>query len=221
MKEKPVIFGTDMVRAILDGRKSQTRRVLKPQPRVLHRTGDGFSYYWTACDYIIEKSLVELMDVEAAHVVWCDDTAPQEYFVRRCPYGHVGDRLWVRERHAFIAPHIYSAPIEQCDIEYYADNPVPYPGDWPAEAARGNPDAPKWRSSIFMPRWASRITLEITGAHIERLQQIGGSDAWAEGGMTVAQFIDLWNRINARRGYVWDTNPWVYVIEFERIQNDK
>jgi len=235
VKERPILFSGDMVRAILEGRKTQTRRVIKPQPIPCE---DG-SFDWRGDNYEI---------------------LPR----RLCPYGREGDRLWVRETWAAIWPDVYDVPLEKCNIEYRADINALYPGNWPADEARGNPEAPKWRPSIFMPRWASRITLDVTSITVERIQDISEEDASAEGcnlewyrdeagsgeiwpcplcqgwqvypalganlGVTEndcdecntsrKMFKHLWNSINDKRGYSWDSNPWVWVVEFRIVTND-
>ena len=199
MKEKPIIFSTQAVRAILDGRKTQTRRVIKPE--------------WYRC-----LDFDEPEDINNALV--------------QCPYGQIGDRLWVRETWGAISPDEELRPLSECRIEYRADLPVgstDYPGGWPADEAHGNDDAPKWRSSIHMPRWASRITLEIVDVRVEKLQNITCFDCTAEGvhyrEVVKKQctafpqdyhrtFAELWDEINAKRGYSWASNPWVWVISF-------
>ena len=204
MNEHPIIFSTEMVRAILSGRKTHTRRVMKPQP-----TFDGVD--WIRFGDDIRQN-------------WCLD----------CPFGKIGDRLWVRETWGAVSQTEESAPLEECKIEYRADLPsgsTDYPGEWPADEARGSDIAPKWRPSIHMPRWASRITLEIVKVRVERVQEISLEDSKAEGmpaysmAMGVLsdnppdprwKFIGLWNSINAKRGFGWDSNPWVWVIEFKR-----
>ena len=117
-------------------------------------------------------------------------------------------------------------------IEYRADSENPYPGEWPPDEARGNPDAPKWRASIHMPRWASRITLRVTDVRIERVQDTSEDDARAEG-VTLnpspvhriscyrLAFNLLWDSIYAERGDSWLSNPWVWVIEFERVEAEQ
>jgi hypothetical protein len=144
----------------------------------------------------------------------------------KCPY-EIGTRLWVRETWGAVWPDEYPVPLEQCKIEYKADTNNPYPGDWPADEARGNDDAPKWRASIHMPRWASRLSLEIVSVRVERVQEISFDDAIAEGvcadphgvrSESRRWFSELWDSINAKRGYGWDVNPWVWVIEFKVIE---
>lgn len=155
---------------------------------------------------------------------------------RNCPYA-AGMKLWVRETWAPVSPDEYSRPVEECNIEYRADSGAPYPGDWPEDEARGNDEAPKWKPSIFMPRWASRITLEVVSVRVERLQDISEGDAIAEGLIQRPDwpevqwacvngnywrdprqsFRTLWDSINAKRGYGWNSSPWCWVVEFKRI----
>jgi hypothetical protein len=151
------------------------------------------------------------------------------------PYGKPGDTLWVRETWGAVSPTDEPVPLAlgQCEIEYRADLPpgcTDGPGEWPADA-RDDPEAPKWRPSIHMPRWASRITLRITGVRVERLQDISEDDARAEGcpypPEWAGRFMDrdetaktwfksIWNQINGPAA--WDDNPWVWVIAFERVK---
>ena len=184
MKERPILFSTEMVKAILEGRKTQTRRVLRDTTE--HR-GEQYNPAY------IER--------------WKND----EGWAKICPYGKVGDRLWVRETFC-----------DDC-----IQDPVPHRVCY--KANRENQPASdfctKWKPSIFMPRWASRITLEITNIRVERVQDIGVKDALAEGvkydvsvrgGDPVSRYQDLWDSINGEK-YPWSSNPWVWVIEFKRI----
>ncbi len=216
MEERPILFSGEMVSAILDGRKTQTRRVIKPQPPAL----------WDAC--------------AACAGCFCFYRAsdPDFHGYKKCPYGQPGDRLWVRETWASLdsVDHLSPKDIEllcrdagyktgPCgDLWYQADNSYRQWGD--DKQTKG-----KWRPSIHMPRWASRINLEITDVRVERLQDITEDDAVAEGvqyfitsgKMTRSEmsmrsaFADLWDSINFKRGYGWDTNPWVWVVEFKRL----
>lgn len=235
MKERPILFSGPMVRAILDGRKTQTRRVLKPD------TKD----YWNSC-----------------------------------PYGVTGDRLWVRETSAIISVDGCSVFIARAErmppgktlaqtdggLEIFSVEPGV--AAWAAKHA----DCERWKPSIFMPRWASRIALEITNVRMERLQEISEEDAEAEGcepHVSAASGVDvpwwqgyedlgdgelihqqfhgtmpppwmvdpkrmkelphlnydarrafeiLWNSINAKRA-PWGSNPWVWVLTFKQVQS--
>lgn len=199
IEERPILFSDDMVQVTLDGRKTQARRVVKPQPD--------------------EDGLVKPLDQDQ----W-EDTSAKSY---RCRYGEPGDRLWVRE---FF--HLGTCP----------NDPSPGLARYSDGSAKLHKDAPsgsmdwcrmwKKRPSIRMPRWASRITLEITGIRVERLQDISEEDAKAEGvtirtdariashflegeqGPAQLEFYALWDSISK---HPWDSNPWVWVIEFKQI----
>lgn len=190
-KEHPIIFGSEMVKAILEGRKTQTRRVVKPNPAI----------------------------------------AP----LAECPYGNIGDRLWVREiwTEGYNRPFIESeGDDENAVFIIYKDGselcrpcPAVTAEQWGDFSLDGDLN-PIWKSPIFMPRWASRIDLRITNIRFEQLWAISESDARAEGVSCDLNcrrpFTELWDSINAKRGYGWATNPWVWVIEFERdIKQDR
>jgi len=194
MTERPILFSGEMVRAILDRRKTQTRRVIKPQPNCVH---DNHRWVW-----LKEK--------------WVD-----------CPYGQPGDRLWVRETWK-------SKYIGDCSdgkttfaITYKSDNSEEHfnlseDQYWKYRNILDKPDV--WHPSIFMPRWASRILREIVNIRVERIQDISEADIIAEGCpneylLGRSWYKPLWESINAKRGFGWDTNPWVWVIEFKRIDN--
>ena len=198
MKERPILFSGEMVRAILDGRKTQTRRVIKPQPKK--------AMIYAACDSIwITKGETFL----PSQPKWI------------APYGQTGDRLWVRETWG-IDPNDWFPNPSPSAIGFML-NKIQYRADWKDEPYHWG-----WHPSIFMPRWASRITLEITDVRVERLQDISEDDCWHEGirlGGTVTftagykiLFRDLWDKLNNKRGYSWKSNPWVWVIEFKRLE---
>ena len=187
MKERPILFSGAMVRAILEGRKTQTRRVV---------TG---------------KVALEWLAPEMFTPEYC---ASAENHL--CPYGAHGDRLWVRE--TFSHGPVFNADVDyETRLRYRAnanDSPLP--------------TGQKWRPSIFMPRWASRLLLKVKTVRVERLQEISAGDCIAEGGSTILrehdaccalqdQYRDLWDSINAKRGHAWVTNPWVWVVEFEKV----
>ena len=180
-RERPILFSGPLVRAILAGRKTQTRRIVK--------TGPGI----TAVDDLDGERWPGYMDE-------C-----REWKRLPCPYGVPGDRLWVRE--TFDAP---PGSTNRAEVVYRAD----YERDEHQHT---------WWPSIYMPRWASRITLEITGVRVERVQEISEADAFDEGVSLSApdeqtyrwQFAVLWNAINGKDS--WESNPWVWVIEFRRV----
>ncbi|MFA4145455.1 morphogenetic protein [Enterobacter hormaechei] len=211
--ERGMIFNGEMVRAILDGRKTQTRRIMKNQP---------------AGDYPDTPALIRSVD---GGFQWYGHYGESRIF--NCPFGAVGDRIWVRETWADAGA---SAP----DLKLYRAN---YPAHVPTHYENLPPASDiRWTPSIHMPRWASRITLEITGVRIERLNGISEADAEAEGidmdaladsqdcydciaghNMTgrptaTGAFKYLWESIYGSDS--WRANPWVWVIEFKRIEGD-
>lgn len=203
MGERPILFSAPMVRALLSGAKTQTRRVVKPQPQIL---GDRTMF-------------------QGAMIL--DEAALRTTF---CPFGAPGDRLWVRETWA---PHEPRTP-NQPRVHYRADHP-----DW---TTGDGGDIERWRPSIYLPRWASRITLEVTGVRVERLQAISEEDAKAEGverfgdgtfhnylckleqpcedefcpaSEARESFRSLWESINGADS--WALNPWVWALMFKRV----
>lgn len=233
--EKPILFSDPMVKAILEGRKTQTRRVVKPQPESkpfqVHgeKTGDWFT---SNPDYPKHGDMMSGR--------W------------KCPYGQPGDLLWVRETWSvnFYGGGSVDGGVQQhYGVEYKADLGVKnihldhYDKNLSKlfDTQRG-----EWRPSIHMPRWASRITLEVVGVRVERLQDINDADARSEGvdwaspqpygekldwddcedprevgypppgaSFALDNFRRLWDSIN-RKKHPWDSNPWVWVIEFKK-----
>ncbi|ELY6326610.1 hypothetical protein [Cronobacter malonaticus] len=198
MKERGMIFNAEMVRAILDGRKTQTRRIMKPQPEACPRGG----HWWPS--NVFKTMLHVEEEMQNGKGGW-DGLVGDA-----CPFGAVGDRIWVRETWAR-----YNIDQSSHDMAYRATTPE----DWPEEG--------RWRPSIHMPRWASRITLEITGVRVERLASISSDDARDEGYPAARAedggnidpwlwFRDLWDGIYPE--YSFKANPWVWVIEFKRVE---
>ena len=194
MKERPILFSGPMVRAILDGTKTQTRRVAKLQPRSQADIGwHGRSMPFIRNPDVTRRNLA-------------------------CPFGHPGDRLWVRE--AWKANSTF--------------NDLP-PRDLPTgvkvfylTGSGYSPSSARYRHARFMPRWASRITLEITDVRVQRLHEISEADAIAEGTrepslvpVTGARFSErdvfaaLWQHINGSAS--WNANPWVWALTFQRV----
>lgn len=206
MQDRPVIFSADMVRATFAGRQTQFRRVIKDYP-------------WTRQPYYFCGMRNGLGYPASEETVWAGFTCEGYHspcYVK-CPYGRPGDHLWVRETW-----------IPTTDNKRVADYRA---------TSDGREYVVPWKPSIHMPRWASRLTLEVTDIRVERLQDISEADAQAEGlaswpsekepvthyGLTVADVWEtdprltykrLWDSINAKRGYSWESNPWVWVVEF-------
>jgi len=211
MKERPILFSAPMVRAILEGRKTQTRRIIKPQPSI-------------NCDSMKSDDVNE---------AWQAGFVPID-----CLHGKVGERLWVRETWR------PDCKDDVCTISFQADGAhVPIRDDYGwaerwvmlrrPEEQWPKMEEPKWRPSIHMPRWASRINLEIVSIRVERLNDISQKDAMAEGAppshptidavsrefgypdFSRSWFAQLWESINGQGS--WNQNPWVWVIEFKRV----
>jgi hypothetical protein len=214
MTERPILFSGPMVRAILEGRKTQTRRVVRHQPPAATREVFTFHHPDPRTHYCAFDG-GSLLD-------WSHP----------CPHGEIGDRLYVRETWQH-SNHPFGPYESDCLVFYradYLDDPLGPDLERSADGIRR-----EWRPSIHMPRAAARITLEITGVRVERLQSISESDARAEGVAieehhtrgycagayrppSIRAFHDLWDSLNAARGHGWDVNPWVWVVEFRRIE---
>lgn len=206
MKERPMIFNAEMVRAILDGRKTQTRRIMKVQPKDCPRGG----HWWPSDKHRTMLHVEEAL--QNSEGIWAGIVGDA------CPFGDVGDRLWVRETWAEAGA---SAP----DLKLYRAN---YPEHVPSHYENVPPiDEIRWTPSIHMPRWASRITLEITGVRVERLNSISNESARAEGYPVDREadggdsdpwlwFRDLWDGIYPEQSF--KHNPWVWVITFQRVE---
>ena len=223
MKEHPILFSAPMVRAILDGRKTQTRRVVKPQP---NQIAHGWEWPGTRAKAKRASGAIATMGADPF-------AALLETLAFSCPYGRVGDRLWVRETFCECENYAMSAH-DPCDGERYTE--IIYRADdteqRPLKDVHGGYN---WKPSIFMPRAASRITLEITDVRAERLLQISPSDAlsegvekWPDGNFksydrykgkyTHARdsYLSLWDAINGEKSHAQD--PFVWVITFIRLQ---
>jgi hypothetical protein len=236
MTDRPILFSAEMVRAILDGRKTQTRRMMKVQPWPNATVEVGpYHPHW------IDRNGESQPGPATFGAIWDhQDILNGGDAGLRCPYGAPGDLLWVRETCAIVGS------VDPGWVLYRASG-------YEAECARHGFDRPypdeklvRWRPSIHMPRWASRITLRITDIRVERLQDIEGqhaseSDAIAEGvraihhgdgqyyysalrdephpknwGDPADAFQELWNKINGPGA--WKANPWVWVVSFERVK---
>lgn len=231
MKERPVIFNGEMVRAILDGRKTMTRRVIKSQPDVCNGVHENF--------------------LDSGEDLWTFDFHHPGSIISetiRCPYGGPGDRLYISERIKWLHPVNYL----KGRLRYLSDTTerqveIPYRCKTPKLGV--------WRGRTLPPEWARPERWEITDVRVERVQEISEEDILAEGiqlqerilpngkseirvagiekdtleclmawGLSEGNlsperigFTRLWNSINAKRGFGWDVNPWVWVVEFKKI----
>jgi len=234
MRERPILFSAPMIRAILDGRKTVTRRIVKPQPPTVEavhaRSGSGYSW--------ITPDRERIHHHRPAGPVWAVRELMGCEPQLLCPYGQPGDRLWVKERWRPSVAHSHGAGECDCgdvnveyradgEVRFFRDDSIPFEWTMPKAAARGDV------TPLFMPRWASRITLEVTGVRVERLQDISEDQAKAEGVEPINEpnelrwphyaphgvaFAALWEQINGAGS--WDANPWVWAVEFKRIEQE-
>lgn len=212
MKERQILFSAPMVRALLDGRKTQTRRVVKPQPYMCLSSEQWKTRALSGVDsYMRPMGSVVL-----------------EELLSRCPYGQPGDRLWVREATVNVEEHGYKGPVfvesdEGKSVLEFGLSPSP------DDITEVEASEIRKRPSIHMPRIYSRILLEITAVRVERLQDISEADCAKEGApFSYCGFApedapdwrgwyrELWETINGAGS--WDKNPWVWVVEFRRIE---
>lgn len=215
MKERPILFSAPMVRAILDNRKTMTRRVVNPQPERCEHPGETPRLRW--CPKCSKYNAQ--LDCWIPSFVWNANLGPEKTgassITDYCPYGKPGDRLWVRETWCctwpFDGKHCEDGPCYKATDE----------GECGAYLT-----GQKWRPSIFMPRNLSRLTIEVTDVRVERLQQITEHDAEHEGVgrynesiafTCMGAFSDLWDVLNKKRGFSWESNPFVWVVSFKRI----
>ena len=227
MKERPILFNGEMVRAVLDHRKTQTRRVIK-------EIASGFKFKMMGQD--LEGR--DLFEFER----WLEANQKMQNVELKCPYGDPGDRLWVRETFAlecnngfqdvYRKPDNPLGPVMPCkdpeDGEYFL---CPrYKASEPETILGDDEEGMRWKPSIHMPRWASRINLEVTVVRVERVQEISEADSRCEGGPDILGlkgigghssykewFHALWDSINEKRGFGWEKNRLVWVVKFKRI----
>jgi hypothetical protein len=207
MNERPIIMRDWEVRALLEGRKTQTRRIV-----------DRLTGFRRATEFQRSRTPGFDFSCRDSHLRWHDMKAAE--VLGRCPFGQPGDRLWVKETWGAL-PHMMGG-VQPETLRYRAD------GEYQNEHG-----AWRWRSPLHMPRWASRITLEITDVRLEQVQDISGMDAKREGVSAPAHipedgadldyarrgFRRLWEEIHG--GGSWEKNPWVWVIEFKKLEQQE
>lgn len=209
MKERPIIFSGDNVRAIIDGRKTETRRIIK---------GKG-------------GKLPQLVSIRAKPPMMHFDDRPGEPL--RNPFGSFGDELWVRETWQLVMPH---TDRDYTTCQTYVDDVTIWPDKVPSTCPDGwepiwmgcwdDPDThrddrfvERYRPPIFMPRWASRLTLSVQSVGVERLHDITDDGARREGFDNVDEFRTAWEAMHTKPGTRWEDNPWVWVVRFEKVED--
>lgn len=212
VRERPILFSAPMVRAILEGRKSCTRRIVKPQPETVDYPARYLPNEWG----------------------FYNGAYPPHGKAVRSPYGKPGERLFVKEAYR----PTFHPELWDC-VEYRADGVMRKPEGLTSEQGYRFSDAcgvgpGRWKSSLFMPRWASRITLEVTGVRVERVKDISEADVESEGAIGVRDNLwgwenwdgGCWDTAQAAYAYLfdkingagsWDANPWVWVVEFKPV----
>ncbi len=227
MADRPILFSGPMVRAILDGRKTQTRRVIEPYENAPHPFSGA-----KAAPNLVTVAVPARLGGFTPGPTFCTRYAP-------------GDRLWVRETFVtgFNIDDELGRPVGDRKVWYRAtDSGL----TWFDPDTETTLDNPPWKPSVHMPRWASRLTLIVTDVRVQRLRDISEADALAEGVESrfirpvpgdgsaqtwwfgtadgrltpIAAFRDLWDSLNAARGYGWDRNPWVCAVTFEAHQRN-
>jgi hypothetical protein len=228
VKERPILMSAPMVRATLEDSKTNTRRVMSPQPShdQYHEwrgkvTRDAEHRMWCWKDLVLDN-------------IWdFPEGEDRTELARHCPYGVPGDRLWVRETYLpdpIIDDSLASTEWYGCpSTRRLSDIPAKYrTRDLVIHKASWDGDDLRWMPSISMPRWASRITLEITDVRVQRLQEISEEDAEAEGVYSWSEmgpldicarplFASLWDSINAKRA-PWASNPFIWALTFRRAK---
>jgi len=218
MNEKPILFSSEMVQAILAGRKTQTRRVIEPQPIF-----DGFYY-------------------EYKDIPWLKTGDPLPFIGHLCPHGVPGDQLWVRESWRTVEVDSgLDGVLYKADNHFQPIENTQAAADLWCDAHKNAKHGKAWRPSIHMYRWMSRIMLCVVNVRVERLQDISEEDAIAEGlvswksektdaihyGIKASDVWEadpritykrLWDKVNSDRGYSFESNPWVWVISFKVVK---
>jgi hypothetical protein len=225
--ERPIIFSYAMVRAIRDGRKTQTRRLVAAMSAKQRE--------WLTQSLLNSVPSARVCEWPCGFGVALDHPSGGPLGFVRCPYGKPGARLWVRENWCPLNLNYKPAPrSEAASAEMFADGKIVPAYQADHIDSRGDAEPIPWRTSRFMPRWASRLTLAIVSIRAERLRDISETDARAEGcswsdgnpgpfGLPTSlvvcardEYRHAWDRINGKR-VAWSANPWVWVVEFRKV----
>ncbi|WP_312839286.1 hypothetical protein [Pantoea piersonii] len=225
MRERPILLNTDMVRAVLNGSKTQTRRIMKVQPSadfspMNMELETDFTARWYTPGVVDTHGYLQPAKKQVFGVASEDEGYT-------CPFGAVGDLLWVRETF-----RVHSRATDVATLVYKASQRQSWTQQThrvPASVCNKPAVIEKWTPSLHMPRWASRIKLEITGVRVERLRDLSEEDAKSEGVTPPAggvlpgwehriNFRELWMSIYGADN--WEANPWVWVIEFRRVEGE-
>lgn len=214
-RERPILFSAPMVRALLAGTKTQTRRIVPSTGTI--------SWWGFPCDgdttHPHPDRRCEAPRDGAHHY---HDANGFNWGDLDCPYGKPGDRLWVRETFASFRDQKRAKPTDASIVVFTDGRSIERDGRITRAPEAFAPNAISWRPSIHLPRWASRILLEVTDVRVERLQSISREDALAEGVNPQSivhprdQYLDLWDSLNGDRAHS-STNPWVWVVSFRRV----
>lgn len=239
--ERGILFDKRQVLAVLNNGMTQTRQVMRIQPPenafnanlCTPIRGDYMPSHWkNKFGYMWGEPSFKKADLQLNELKFVAS-----------PYGKVGDLLYVRETWAEVCHNEHTwceggDDCPYCRTEYKADTGDAYPGQWPADEAKGNPDAPKWRASIHMKKKYARIRLQVTNVRVEKLQDITPDNILAEGFdaslfyeqdpidgnvtsidpiMAIETYQDFWDKVNAKSGYLFDSNPWIWITEFEKV----
>lgn len=216
-KSRPIIMSADSIRAILDDRKTQTRRVVKPQPV---RVSNDWDWDAEVGEVVIYNGWPHRLEESSGR----NKSAAGELYPRKlvCPYGGAGDLLWVRETWAVAPKWDDTKPRDLPDdiaVFHAADDSWLLHGAMPRHGFQG-----RTRSAQFMPHRFARIERPVVNVRVQRVQEISDEDALAEGvpsidnGNPTNAFPVMWDSLNAKRGHPWANNDWVWAITFERAE---
>lgn len=247
MAEHPILFKPEMARAIRDGRKTQTRRVCKKQPHAIREIGGQWDHgFWQCNDEEFDHTDRQWKPCEPYWSWWVrhrDGRFYEQHKLGKCPYGQPGDVLWVKEAWRLFDPYSIDYRASPTldgstfkGLRYLVGKPAGIDELIARDETNGR-DPMRWRAAMYMPRWACRLRLEVVSVRVERVQDLDNTDILCEGTTPLdidgnddpwqnfedryqGAFVKLWDSINAKKGYGWDENPWVWVIEFKRREQD-